>query len=64
MSNVIEVREWDPDAFHRRVLELEREGYVAQRESYRVTPEMHPETGRIIHLYTIDMCQAGPDLVG
>lgn len=56
MSEVIQVREWDPEAFHRRVLELEKKGYVWQRETYRVMAEMDPETGKVIHLYTIEMC--------
>jgi hypothetical protein len=58
LSDIIQVREWDPEAFHRRVLELEKKGYVWQRETYRVTAEMDPETGKVIHLYTIDMCAA------
>ena len=55
MSAVVMIREWDCDTFHHRVLELEAQGYVAQRESYTITPEMNPETGEIIHLYTIEM---------
>ena len=55
MSAVVMIREWDCDTFHDRVLELEAQGYVAQRESYTITPEMNPETGEIIHLYTIEM---------
>ena len=57
MGNVIIVREWDSDLFHRRVLEMEGEGYVAQRETYSITPEMNPETGEIIHLHTIELCK-------
>ena len=34
--------------------DLELQGYVARRETYRVTPEMNPETGRIFHLHTAD----------
>jgi hypothetical protein len=37
------------------VLELEADGYVARKETYRITPEMDPETGKIIHLHTIEM---------
>ncbi len=55
MSTVIVVREWDCEGFHRRVLELEAQGYVARRETYSITPEMNPETGEIIHLYNIEM---------
>lgn len=49
------VREWDNDSFHRRVLELESSGYVARRETYSVTPEQHPDTGYIVHLYCMEM---------
>ena len=59
MGEFIQVREWDPETFHRRVLELEQKGYVWQRETYRVTAEMDPETGKVIHLYSIEMCAAG-----
>ncbi len=55
MSEAILVREWTALGFHRRVLELETMGYVARRETYRITPEMNPETGEIIHLYAIEM---------
>ena len=55
MNNIILVREWDPDEFHAKVLELEKQGYVANRDSYRITPEMHPETGLITHLHSIEL---------
>ncbi len=55
MADPILVREWDSDLFHRRVLELELKGYVARRETYTITPEMNPETGAIVHLYSIEM---------
>ena len=55
MSTVVMIREWDCDTFHLRVLEFETQGYVAQRDSYTITPEMNPETGEIIHLYSIEM---------
>ena len=45
MEDIVVVREWDADQFHARVLELEKQGYVARRESYRITAEMNPETG-------------------
>jgi hypothetical protein len=45
---------------NRRVLDLEQQGYVVRRETYRVTPEMNPETGRIIHLHTVELYQATP----
>jgi hypothetical protein len=53
--NAVLVREYDPDAFHRRVKELEAEGYVSKQESYSITAEMNPETGRITHIYCIEM---------
>jgi hypothetical protein len=55
MVEPILVREWNPNEFHRRVLELETKGYVARRETYQITPEINPETAEIIHLYTIEM---------
>jgi hypothetical protein len=55
VSNAIVVSEWDADAFHRRVSDLERRGYVVRRETYRVTPETNPETGRIVHLHTVEL---------
>jgi hypothetical protein len=55
MSDVVLIREWDADCFHRRVLELEAKGYVARRETYRITPEVNPETGEIAHLHAIEL---------
>ena len=55
MSEVVEVREWDADTFHRRVLELEAQGFVSRLESYRIIPDMNPETGVIVHLHTMEM---------
>jgi len=54
-SNVQIIRDWDPDVFHRRVLELEAKGYTARRETYRIVAEVHPETGEITHLHSIEM---------
>lgn len=61
MGNVVIVRAWDPDSFHRRVIELETKGYVARLETYRVTPEMNPETGEVIHLHSMEMCEPNDD---
>lgn len=58
MSDTILVREWDADLFHRRVLDLEAEGYQARLESYQVVPEMNPETGEIIHLHTVELLKS------
>jgi hypothetical protein len=55
MSDTIIIREWDADAFHRRVLDLEAQGYQARLESYKVVPEMNPETGEVIHLHTVEL---------
>jgi len=52
------VRDWDGDAFHRRVLELEAAGYTARRETYAVTAEMNPATGEISHLHSIEMVRS------
>jgi len=59
MPDVILVREWDADVFHRRVLDLESQGYTSRRDSYRISPEMDPQTGKIVHLYTMEMRRAG-----
>lgn len=55
MSEAIIVREWNADEFHRRILEYEKQGYIARRDTYRITPEVNPETGEIIHLLVIEM---------
>jgi len=55
------VREWDNEAFHRRVLELESNGYVARCETYSVTAEQSPETGYVIHVYCVEMRARLPD---
>lgn len=55
MSEAILVREWDADAFHRRVLALEAQGYLTRLETYRITPEINPDTGEVIHLHTIEL---------
>jgi hypothetical protein len=57
-TDLIVVREFDADLFHRKVLELEEKGYSANRETYRITPEMDPETGNIIHLHSIEMAKS------
>ncbi len=56
MADPILIREWESDRFHERVVELESRGYVARRETYTITPDMNPETGAIVHLYSIEMC--------
>ena len=55
MSEIKLVREWDADTFHKKVLELEAQGYSARRDTYKVTAEMNPETGLIVHLHSIEM---------
>jgi len=62
-GNAIVVYEWDADAFHRRVSDLELQGYVVRRETYRVTPDTNPETGRIVHLHMVELYRAGSDEV-
>jgi hypothetical protein len=60
-SNAIVISEWDADTFHRRVSDFELQGYVVRRETYRVTPEMNPETGQIVHLHTVEMYLVGAE---
>ena len=60
MSAPILVREWDADAFHAQVLALESKGYIARRESYSIAADMNPETGYIVHLYSIEMYLPDP----
>ena len=55
MENTRLVREWDSDAFHRRVMELQSEGYDPRQESYHIIADVNPETGAIVHLHTIEM---------
>jgi hypothetical protein len=55
MSQVIQVREWDADAFHKKVLQLESEGFVSRLDSYRIVPDMNPDTGIVTHLHTMEM---------
>ena len=55
MSEVVQVREWDADAFHKKVLQLEAEGFVSRLDSYRIVPDMNPDTGIIVHLHTMEM---------
>ena len=54
-ENAILVREWGEDAFHARVLEFERAGYQSRLDSYRITPEMNPETGIVSHVHSMEM---------
>ena len=55
MSNATLVREWSCEAFHNQVLELESRGYNTRRETYQIIADMNPETGEVIHLYTVEM---------
>lgn len=55
MKDATFVREWDSDAFHHQVLEMELKGYNVRRDTYHVTAEMNPETGQITHLYSVEV---------
>jgi hypothetical protein len=55
MNGATIVQEWDSDRFHHRLLEIESEGYVARQETYTITADMDPETGRIVHLHKIEV---------
>ena len=61
MNQPIFVREWSAGEFHHRVLELEAQGYTARRETYRITPEMNPETGAICHLHVMELLPPEPE---
>ncbi len=55
MSQVTMVREWDADQFHAKVLELESKGWETRKESYKITPEMNPETGFVSHVHSVEL---------
>jgi hypothetical protein len=57
MNSAIIVQDWDSDGFHKQVMDMESKGYVTRQESYRITAVMNPETGRISHVYRIEMCK-------
>lgn len=54
-AELIVIRDFDSDLFHQKVVEMEGKGYVANRDTYKITAEMDPETGNIVHLHTIEM---------
>jgi hypothetical protein len=39
-------------------MEMEKQGYVARRETYRIIAEMNPETGWISHVHSIELGKA------
>ncbi len=55
MDELVIVREWDAEQFHAKVRDLEAQGYVARRETYQIKADMDPETGKIIHLHSIEL---------
>ena len=55
MSDATIVRDWSSEAFHDQVLKLESKGYNTRRETYQIVADMNPETGEVIHLYTVEM---------
>ena len=56
------VREWDNETFHQRVLELESQGYAARRETYTVVADQNPDTGYIVHVYSMEMYPTTPEI--
>lgn len=58
MEQVTVVREWDAEVFHARVLELEKQGWVSRRETYRVSAEMNPETGWVTHVHSMELTKS------
>ncbi|HEU5335253.1 MAG TPA: hypothetical protein VFU27_04785 [Terriglobales bacterium] len=61
MTDTVVVSEWDADRFHQRVMELESQGYVARRETYRITAEMNPETGIVSHVHSMELYRSEKD---
>jgi hypothetical protein len=61
MTDAIVVSEWDSDLFHQKVMELEAQGYVARRDTYRITAEMNPETGIVSHLHSMELYRPKKD---
>jgi hypothetical protein len=55
------MQDWDSERFHRRVLELVSNGYKARLESYKITPEMEPDTGKVIHRYSIELLKVSAE---
>jgi hypothetical protein len=49
------VREWDAEEFHAKVIELENKGWKTRQDSYKITPEMNPETGIVSHVHSIEL---------
>ena len=61
MNDAVIVSEWNSDRFHRLVLEMENKGYVCRQETYRITPEVNPVTGEIIHLHSVELYRPDPE---
>lgn len=61
MTDTVVVSEWDSDIFHQKVMELEAQGYVARRDTYRITAEMNPETGIISHVHSMELYRSKKD---
>ncbi len=55
VEDLIVVREWGADQFHAKVREREQQGYSARPDTYQIVAETDPETGKIVHLHTIEM---------
>lgn len=55
MTQVTMIREWDPEEFHARIVDLEKKGWQTRRDSYKITAEMNPETGLISHVHSIEL---------
>ncbi len=61
MTETTVVTEWDADQFHKRVLELEAQGYISRIDSYRIVAEMNPENGIISHVRSIELYRPDQD---
>jgi hypothetical protein len=51
----ITVTEWDPEVFHQQVAQWETLGYKTLMHTYKIKAEIDPETGEVIHQYTISL---------
>ena len=59
LPSTVFLRECYFDVFNKKLSELEEDGYVSRWETYKITPELHPDTGIEQHVYTMELYKAG-----
>jgi len=59
LPSTVFLRECYFDVFNKKLSELEQDGYVSRWETYKITPELHPDTGIVQHVYTMELYKAG-----